>query len=63
MCLSLLLKQRKNPFNSELNVSQTVTEEKHNQVLDRAVDQTRTLDKGEFYSNINWSCEIHCEMT
>lgn len=56
MCLSLLLNQRKNPFNSELHASHTVTEEKHTQVLDRAVDQAQTQDKGEFYSNINWCC-------
>ncbi|XP_033182223.1 synaptotagmin-like protein 2 isoform X5 [Anabas testudineus] len=38
--------KRKNPFNSELNASHTVTEEKHIQVLDRATDQTLTPTKG-----------------
>ncbi|XP_026227022.1 synaptotagmin-like protein 2 isoform X3 [Anabas testudineus] len=37
--------KRKNPFNSELNASHTVTEEKHIQVLDRATDQTLTPTK------------------
>lgn len=45
--LPLLLKQRKNPFNSEL-VAPHTSEEKDSQLLDRAVDQTQTPNEGEF---------------
>lgn len=42
----VLLKQRKNPFNSEVIASHTL-EEKDSQLLDRAVDRTQTQTEGE----------------
>lgn len=46
--LSLLLKQRKNPFNTEFNASHPF-EEKDSQLLDGAVDQnTQKPSEGEF---------------
>lgn len=42
----ILLKQRKNPFNSEVITSHTF-EEKDGQLLDRTVDRTKTQTEGE----------------
>lgn len=48
ICINLiLLKQRKNPFNTEITASHTF-EGKDSQLLDKPVDQTQTPYEGEF---------------
>ncbi|KAF3706808.1 Synaptotagmin-like protein 2 Exophilin-4 [Channa argus] len=63
-CMYLLLKQRKNPFNSEFSACHTV-KEKNSQVVDGAVSETRTLNEeplppsetcSSYVSNIRQNC-------
>lgn len=54
----ILLKQRKNPFNSEVIASHSL-EEKDSKLLDRAVDQTQTQTEGESSFEI-LLCTVSC---